>query len=103
MRGLSAKELSVITRILGKFPDIEEGILFGSRAMGKFKPGSDVDIALKGRMTLQVVARVKALLEEESPLPYIFDVVDYYTIETPAFKEHIDMHGRSIYKRTTAT
>ena len=45
------------------------------------------------------VARVKALLEEESPLPYLFDIVDYHTIETPAFKEHIDKHGKSIYKR----
>ncbi|MBI2095527.1 MAG: hypothetical protein HYT89_05120 [Candidatus Omnitrophica bacterium] len=67
--------------------------------MGAFKPGSDVDIALKGRLTLQVVARVKALFEEETPLPYTFDVLDYHAIETPAFKERIDRHGRSIYKR----
>ncbi len=97
--GLSSKELSEITLILKKFPDIQETILFGSRAMGTFKPASDVDIALKGRITLQVVARVKALLEEESSMPYTFDVVDYHTIETTAFKEHIDQHGQSIYKR----
>src|SRR3989338_2427709 len=97
--GLSSKELSEITLILKKFPDIQEAILFGSRAMGTFKPASDVDIALKGRITLPVVARFKALLEEESPMPYTFDVVDYHTIETPAFKEHIDKHGKSIYKQ----
>lgn len=101
--GLSGKELSQITLILKKFPDIQEAILFGSRAMGTFKQGSDVDIALKGRITIQVVARVKALLEEESPMPYIFDVVDYKTIETPAFKEHIDKHGQSIYRTVPST
>ncbi len=97
--GLSQKELGQITQVLQKFPDIHEALLFGSRAMGNFKPTSDVDIALKGPLTLAVVARVKALLEEESPLPYLFDVVDYHTIETPAFKEHIDKHGQIIYKQ----
>ena len=97
--GLSGKELSEITLILKRFPEIQEAILFGSRAMGTFKPASDVDIALKGRITLQVAARVKALFEEESSMPYTFDVVDYHTIETPAFKEHIDRHGKSIYRR----
>ena len=97
--GLSGKELNMITLVFKKFPGIEEALLFGSRAMGTFKPGSDVDIALKGQVTLQDVARAKALLEEESPLPYTFDVVDYHTIETPEFKKHIDQHGRSIYKR----
>ena len=97
--GLSGKELDAIILILRKFSGIQEAILFGSRAMGTFKPGSDVDIALKGQVTLQEVARVKALLEEESPMPYLFDIVDYHTIETPAFKEHIDKHGKSIYQR----
>ena len=96
--GLSGKELDKITLIFKKFPGIQEAVLFGSRAMGTFKPGSDVDIALKGKVSLQDVARVKALLEEESPLPYLFDIVDYHTIETPAFKEHIDKHGKIIYK-----
>ena len=99
MPGLSGKELEEITRIFRKFPDIQEAVLFGSRAMGTFKPGSDVDIALKGPITLQVIAHVKALLEEESPLPYTFDVVDYQAIETVAFKEHIDKHGKLIYKK----
>lgn len=99
MLGLSAKELDEIAQILKKFPEIHEAVLFGSRAMDNFKPASDVDIALKGRMTLQVVAHVKALFEEESHMPYTFDVVDYHTIETPAFKEHIDKYGKSIYKQ----
>ena len=101
MLGLSKSELDEITVIFKKFPEIQEAILFGSRAMGTFKPGSDVDIALKGRITLQVLARLKASLEEESSLPYLFDIADYHTIETPAFKEHVDRHGKSIYKRIT--
>ncbi len=99
-QGLAPKELLVISSILKKFPEVHEALLFGSRAMGTFKPGSDVDIALKGNLSLEVVARVKAILEEESPLPYTFDVVDYAGIETPAFKQHIDTHGVYIYRRS---
>ena len=95
--GLSDKELGAVSLVFKKFPGIQGAVLFGSRAMGTFRPGSDVDIALKGQVMLQDVARVKALLEEESPLPYTFDIVDYRTIETPAFKEHIDKHGKAIY------
>ena len=98
--GLSDKDLNTIALILKKFPGIQEAILFGSRAMGTFKPGSDVDMALKGQITLQIVAGVKALLEEDSPMPYTFDVVDYHTIEIGTFKEHIDKYGKSIYSRT---
>ena len=96
--GLSEKELSQIISILKGFPSIQEAVLFGSRAMGTFKPASDVDIALKGKITQSVVARAKAILEEESPLPYTFDVVDYHTIENPAFKEHIDKWGILIHQ-----
>ena len=101
--GLSGKELDAIILVFKKFPGIQEAVLFGSRAMGTFKPGSDVDIALKGQVTLQDVARVKALLEEESPMPYLFDIVDYRAIEALAFKEHIDKHGKSIYRRSTSS
>ena len=96
--GLTQKELDEITKVIQKFPSIKEAVLFGSRAIGTFKPGSDVDIALKGNVPLQDVARIKAILEDEGPLPYKFDIVDYQTIETPAFKEHIDKHGKSIYR-----
>ena len=96
--GLSGKELDAMILVFKQFSGIQEAILFGSRAMGTFKPGSDVDIALKGRITIQDVASVKALLEEESPLPYTFDVVDYHTLETLTLKEHVDRHGKSIYK-----
>ncbi len=95
--GLSEKELSQIAAILKKFPQVHEALLFGSRAMGNFKKASDVDIALKGDLALSLVAKIKGELEESSALPYFFDVVDYESIETPAFKQHIDQFGRNIY------
>ena len=42
--GLSVNAIEWITRVLKVFPEIEEAIIFGSRAKGTEKPGSDIDI-----------------------------------------------------------
>lgn len=60
---------------------------------------SDIDLALKGKISFGLTARIKAELEEETQLPYKFDVVDYAAIETSAFKEHINQFGRIIYSK----
>ena len=46
--GLSEKQLEQVISILKKYDEIEGAILFGSRALGNYKPASDVDIAIKG-------------------------------------------------------
>lgn len=46
--GLEEQTLQTIFLIFGKYPEVEEVILYGSRAKGNFKPFSDIDITLKG-------------------------------------------------------
>lgn len=95
--GLAEDELKVIIQTLEKFPEIEEAILFGSRAMGREKRGSDIDIALKGKDLEVVASQVSHELNGESPLPYYFDILDYLTIENLELKDHIDRVGIVIY------
>ena len=95
--GLSNDEFKEVVSVFGQHSEIKSAILFGSRAMNTFKSTSDVDIALKGNITLDIVARIKAELEEERPLIYSFDIVDYATITNSALKEHIDRYGKIIY------
>ena len=47
--GLSERVMTLIVQQLKRFPQIEKAIIFGSRAMGNFKPGSDIDLALMGK------------------------------------------------------
>ena len=76
--GLRESDIKYIKLCFQQFPEIEEVLVFGSRAMGNFKEGSDVDLALKGKsITLNTLSRLKALLEEEGPLPYTVDLVHY--------------------------
>jgi predicted nucleotidyltransferase len=47
--GLSNKQLEEIISVIQQYPEVEEAVLFGSRAINTFKEASDVDIALKGK------------------------------------------------------
>ena len=97
--GLTERDTEVIIETLATFEEIEEAVIFGSRAMGHAKRSSDVDLALKGkRLDSPTIARVKFVLEEERPLPYFFDVVHYDALTNPALKAHIDHEGRTLYE-----
>ena len=97
--GLENQDLERICKIFNQFPDINSVILFGSRSMGNFKKGSDVDLALVGNINPSTLNRVKFLLNEEIPLPYFFDVVIYTEIESKELKNHIDHHGTTLYQK----
>lgn len=45
---LRKTDIEAIKEIIGRFPEIENAFLFGSRAKGNSGNGSDIDIALKG-------------------------------------------------------
>lgn len=99
MFGLSTKDIDLLIKTLKRHPDIERAIVFGSRAMGNYKPGSDVDIALKGSLEAETCMDVAIELNQHLPLPYKFDIVDYSTLSNQPLIEHIDQHGQILYKR----
>ncbi len=98
MLGLSETELSTLREVFAKFDAIEEIILFGSRARGTHQKGSDVDLAIKGKnIDLNTLAKLIYTLEEETNLPYFFDVMIYDKISDEALKKAIDKGGERIY------
>lgn len=98
--GLRATDLRYIMDTLKKFPEIKKAAIFGSRAKGNYKPGSDVDIAIWGEeVTFNTVSRLRSLLEEQSPMPYFFDVVDYTHLTHEQLREHIARVGKTIFSR----
>lgn len=100
--GLTPRDLERISQAAAQFPAIEQLVLFGSRAKGSHKKGSDVDLALKGQGVTDIVANALSdLLNEQLPLPYFFDVVLYDSLTTPALLEHIDRVRQVIYCRET--
>jgi hypothetical protein len=40
-------------------------------------------------------------MEEDSPMPYFFDIVDYTHLANNELKEHIDRIGKVIFTRSS--
>ena len=102
--GIADKSYEMILKTISSFNDIDEAILFGSRAMGNAKNGSDIDISLKGEnINLEMIVHLSSLLNEQLPLPYYFDILDYNKISNMNLKKIIDSDGKTIYKRENLT
>jgi predicted nucleotidyltransferase len=97
MIGLTPKELEILKDVFKKFDDIKEVMLFGSRALGTHKTASDIDLAIKGNVDIKILSKLKYALEEDTNLPYFFDVVIYNNLENIELKKHIDEFGKVIY------
>lgn len=100
MFGLNPSDINLVVNVLRRYPDVEEAIVFGSRAMGNYKPGSDVDIALKGNLMPDTSINIIIELNERLPLPYKFDILTYSDISHQPLLEHIDQHGKILYNRS---
>lgn len=99
--GLKAEVIEKIKNVFIAFQGINEAILFGSRAKGNHKDGSDIDIALKGsNLKLNDLLRLHNLLDNLE-LPYKFDLVIFNQIEDKEVTAHIERVGEVIYKNTS--
>lgn len=99
MFGLQEWELSELRDCLRNVPEIRRAVVFGSRAMGNYKEGSDVDLALFGEdLSFREISRILNEMEESS-FPYVLDLLIYDRIDNPKLREHIDHFGRELYQR----
>ena len=63
--GLTQKEINGIRAVFSKYKPIEEVLIYGSRAMGNFKPASDIDLTLKGEnIDLSLLAEIEFDLDD---------------------------------------
>lgn len=80
--GLSNDTIEKILSIFGAHPAIEEVILYGSRAKGNYRNGSDIDLCLKGEgLTLNELLTIENEIDDLL-LPYKFDVSIYHQIDS---------------------
>ncbi|WP_455814903.1 nucleotidyltransferase family protein [Clostridium butyricum] len=97
MYGLLERDIRYIKKALEQCEEIEKAIIFGSRAMGNYKNGSDVDIAVLGELiSNNTILKLNDYLNEIYPLPYFFDIINYNSITNENLKKHIDIEGKII-------
>ncbi|MDG1859517.1 MAG: nucleotidyltransferase domain-containing protein [Emcibacteraceae bacterium] len=97
--GLGKNIIRQIHNTFSKFPQIEEVFLYGSRAKGTFKTGSDIDLTLKGEgLNLKLINKISLVLDELY-IPYEFDLSIYDHIENSDLLDHIKSVGIEFYRK----
>ncbi|NPA68250.1 MAG: 3-oxoacyl-ACP synthase [Chlorobi bacterium] len=98
--GISEKSYKLIIKSFQEFNEIEKVILFGSRAIGNYKSGSDIDIAVSGKnISDNLITKLSVLINQKLSIPYFVDIINFKTIKNEALKEHIENFGKIIYKK----
>ena len=99
--GIYDRSFNLMLDCVSKVEEVEEAIIFGSRAMGNYKKGSDIDLVLKGKnLNYDLVSRISGILNEDLPIPYFFDVLFYSSIKSKELVKHIDTEGKVIFSRS---
>jgi len=96
--GLSQNTIDIIKDYFKSIPEIEKVKIYGSRALGTYRKGSDIDLALFGDINSGLITKISYEIDE-LPTPYMFDITDYNTIGNEKLKSHIDEFGKVFYTR----
>jgi predicted nucleotidyltransferase len=98
--GLTQRNLDTLRRVFGKYDSLKRVILYGSRAMGNYKNGSDIDMALEVGEGFTDIDLLRVCGElDESDLPYFTDCSILSKIDNPELKAHIARVGKVLYER----
>lgn len=100
MYGLKDIDIEKIQSIFSSCEFIERAILYGSRAKGNFRNGSDIDISLIGNsIDLNTLLKIENQLDDLL-LPYKIDLSVFHKIENTDLIEHINRAGIKFYEKT---
>ena len=97
--GLPRQALDRLLTVFRDWPQIERVTLFGSRARGDFRPGSDIDLCLHGASLglselLAIAGQIDDLL-----LPWTMDLSLWHQLDDPALRDQIARDGVVFYER----
>jgi predicted nucleotidyltransferase len=97
--GLSDATVAKIRGVLARFPTVERAVLYGSRAKGNYKPGSDIDLTLFGEnMTASQLGDIAEELDDLL-LPYTIDLSIFDHLGHSDLRDHIERVGQVFYER----
>lgn len=100
--GLSDRTLEEIHAVLAGFPQVEKAVLYGSRAKGNFRTGSDIDLTLFGdALDHTLLSRIDNALDDLL-LPYRIDLSIFSTITHADLIDHIRRVGVVFYEKQPA-
>ncbi|PIR23811.1 MAG: hypothetical protein COV44_00750 [Deltaproteobacteria bacterium CG11_big_fil_rev_8_21_14_0_20_45_16] len=96
--GLSANSLSALRSLFIRYPKIDRVVLYGSRAKGNYRPGSDIDLTLIAPcLGLSELMKIQNEIDDML-LPYKVDLSLFHQLENADLKDHIERVGKDFLK-----
>ncbi|WP_347989138.1 nucleotidyltransferase domain-containing protein [Methylomonas sp. AM2-LC] len=97
--GLKQHTISAISNVFARYSEIKQAVLYGSRAKGTYRNGSDIDLTLCGEaLTYNQLERIETEIDDLL-LPYAVDLSLYTHIDNADLLEHIQRVGQVFYQR----
>jgi len=97
--GLPFAAVEKIRSIFATHPEVEKSVLYGSRAKGNYKNGSDIDLTIYGdKLNHSIFLKILDELDELL-LPWMIDLSIYRQIDNVSLREHIERVGVIFYER----
>lgn len=100
MFGLYPETIKILNEIFSNYENIDEVIIYGSRAKGNYREGSDIDLTIKGKLDRYDLGSIMTDIDD-SLIPYLVDISDYDTLSNQDLKDHINRVGQVFYKKET--
>ena len=97
--GLTDRDIKTLQDIFRKYTEVKEVHLFGSRAKGNYKTGSDIDLAVMNEGVKSKTITKLVVDFEESSLPFTVDLINFPTLKHTDLIDHINRVGTIFYKR----
>ncbi|MBI4630559.1 MAG: nucleotidyltransferase domain-containing protein [Chloroflexi bacterium] len=98
--GLKEITIEKICGVLAKHPQVDRAVIYGSRAKGNYKNGSDIDLTLHGGedLTMNILAKIMTEIDDLL-LPYTIDLSIFHDLSDPDFIDHIQRIGITFYEK----
>ena len=97
--GLKDDTIAKIQGVFASHPQVDKAVIYGSRAKGNQKNGSDIDLTLHGKeLTLNILYKIMEDIDELM-LPYTIDLSIFHELSDPDFIDHIQRMGILFYEK----
>ena len=98
MFGLSDGIIGSINQVFSKYAEIEKVLIYGSRARGDYRNGSDIDLTIIGDLSFEDREHISGLIDD-LPIPYMCDISIFRDIKNQNLIEHIERVGQVFYEK----
>lgn len=97
--GLKMHVIEKINTIFTGYSQVEKVILYGSRAKGNFRNGSDIDLVVIGSVDISLLHRIENELDDLY-LPCTIDIALLSHIKNESLLDHINRVGIEFYTKS---